>query len=292
MPGQRRPIPTRCCDSAWRAAEPTEQDQAIGGQARPSPDDRERFAALVGAQLKALPGHLDSEGIDLLPAQLRERPDEASGLDIVWSGTSFEELLRSTATTSPAIIVADLDHLGDDPQAAIDTLLASSAAELVITVYKFAPRATVAHLLGENRRVVKAPVSIAMLKTHMMSTIVRGLLDESRKASTNPPPARLPMRARIAPRPIETMNGDVPLYTDAQLGTLRERSSRLSCECPNHMAELVTSLLAFERYSRSCANRGEDDATMHRTLARASADARRVMETALAELLRFENITV
>ena len=31
---------------------------------------------------------------------------------------------------------------------------------------------------------------------------------------------------------------------------------------------------------------------MHRTLARASADARRVMETALAELLRFEKITV
>ena len=31
---------------------------------------------------------------------------------------------------------------------------------------------------------------------------------------------------------------------------------------------------------------------MHRTLARASGDARRVMETALAELLRFEKITV
>jgi hypothetical protein len=88
----------------------------------------------------------------------------------------------------------------------------------------------------------------------------------------------------VLPRP--------PKFTDAQLGTLRERRSRLACECPNHVAELVASLVAFERYSRTCANRDDDDAAMHRVLASATAEARRTMEVVLEELLRFERIEV
>lgn len=222
-----------------------------------------------------------------IPAQLRERPHDAAGLDVVWNGTSLEELLRFTARESPQVIVANLDRLGVDPSESARQLLAASAAELFITVYEFAPRSTVEHLTGERRRVVRAPVSIPMLKTQMMSAIVRGML-----ADVATPRATPPSRPPIARGPTVSELPAAPRYTDAQLGTLRERQSRLACECPNHVAELVASLVAFERYSRTCANRDEDDAAMHRTLARATADARRVMEDALTELLRFENISV
>lgn len=223
-----------------------------------------------------------------IPAQLEERPNEAEGLQVVWKGKELEELLRFTARESPQVIVADLDRLGADPSESVRELLATSAAELFITVYKFAPRATVEHLVGDKRRVVRAPVSIPMLKTQMMSAIVRGMLADvgstpRSDAPTQPPPARRPA-AGVLP--------EAPRYTDAQLGTLRERRSRLACECPNHVAEIVTSLVAFERYSRACANRDDDDAAMHRALASATADARRVMERALGDLLRFENISV
>lgn len=222
-----------------------------------------------------------------IPAQLRERPVDADGLDVVWSGTSLEELLRFTARESPQIIVADLDRLGTDPSDAAERLLSSSAAELLITVYTFAPRSTLEHLAGQKRRVVKAPVSIPMLKTQMMSTIVRGMLADvspTRRAPSNRPP--VPRSAIVSELP------DAPRFTDAQLGTLRERQSSLACECPNHVAEIVTSLVAFERYSRTCANRNDDDAEMHRKLARATGEARRVMEAALGELLQFEKIAV
>lgn len=221
-----------------------------------------------------------------IPAQLRERPTDAEGLDVVWNGSSLEELLRFAARESPQVIMADLDRLGADPTASADQLLSASAAELLITVYKFAPRSTVAHLAGEKRRVVRAPVSIPMLKTQMMSTIVRGMLaDVSPREST-------PSRPSPVRRPADGDLPDAPRFSDAQLGTLRERQSRLACECPNHVAEIVASLVAFERYSRSCANRDDDDAAMHRALARATGEARRVMESALADLIRFENITV
>jgi hypothetical protein len=220
-----------------------------------------------------------------IPAQLRERPQDAEGLEVVWAGTSVDDLMRSTARVSPQVIVADLDRLGSDPAATAEQLLASSAAELFITVYRFAPRSAVEYLAGAKRRVVRAPVSIPMLKTQMMSTIVRGMLAEASPArATAAPPPRRPFEPDPA--------AEAPRFTDAQLGTLRERSSRLACECPNHVAELVSSLVAFERYSRSCANRDDDDAAMHRALARATGEARRVMEAVLVDLLRFEKIDV
>jgi len=220
---------------------------------------------------------------DQISAQFSERPTEAQGLDIAWRGTDYDELVRFTGTEPVNVIVVDLAHLGDDPVVASERLLASSSAELLITVYQFAPRAMVERLGGEQRRVLKAPVSLAMLKTQMMGTIVRGLLGAKRPPSSSGPVAVRRSRDALT---VE------PAYTDAQLGLLRERKSRLACECPNHVAELVSSLVAFERYSRACANRDDDDAKMHRALASATAQARRTMEAALTELLHFEKIEV
>lgn len=223
-----------------------------------------------------------------LPAQFRERPREAEGLEVVWSGIDAEELVRATGRADIDIIVADLARLGPDPAESAERLLESSGAELFITVYHFAPRLDVERLAGPNRKLVKAPVSLPALKAQMMSSIVRGLLGTAAVARTTRSPA--PASARSS-APVE-LPGGRPRYSDAQLGALRERQSRLACECPNHVAELVTSLVAFERYSRSCAARDDADAAMHRELADATAAARRTMETALSQLLRFENIEV
>lgn len=222
-----------------------------------------------------------------LPAQLHERPQDAEGLEIVWTGTQLEDLIRFTAKESPQVIVADLDRLGPDPVSTADRLVRASAAELFVTVYRFASRSAVEHLTGDKRRVLRAPVSIPMLKTQMMSAIVRGLLADG--SSSTPP--------KVAPRgEIRTARGGdlqhPAEFTDAQLGALRERPSQLACECPNQVAELVSSLTAFERYSRSCASRDEKDAAMHRALAVATSEARRVMERVLVDLIAYESITV
>jgi hypothetical protein len=223
-----------------------------------------------------------------LPAQLHERPQDGEGLEIVWTGTQLDDLIRFTAKESPQVIVADLDRLGPDPVSTAERLVRASAAELFVTVYRFASRSAVEHLSGDKRRVLRAPVSIPMLKTQMMSAIVRGLLADG---AANTPPIAAPPRGEVR----TARGGDLQFparFTDAQLGALKERPSQIACECPNQVAELVSSLTAFERYSRSCASRDEKDAAMHRSLAEATSEARRVMERVLGELMAYENITV
>lgn len=81
-------------------------------------------------------------------------------------------------------------------------------------------------------------------------------------------------------------------YTEEQLARLLEISSEVDCECPNHLAILVSRLVAFEDYSKDCENRNEEDAKVHAYLYRRTAAARAIMEEALEELARFEGIEV
>ncbi|HZI08423.1 MAG TPA: hypothetical protein VEZ71_30680, partial [Archangium sp.] len=81
-----------------------------------------------------------------------------------------------------------------------------------------------------------------------------------------------------------------PLYSPEQLGVLLEVSSAVQCECPNHLSQIVSSLQAFEEYSKHCENRNEADRQVHALLYRYTAAARAVMEEALTALVKHENI--
>jgi hypothetical protein len=69
-----------------------------------------------------------------------------------------------------------------------------------------------------------------------------------------------------------------------------EISSGVQCECPNHLAQLVSGLQAFEDYSKTCENRDDKDREIHALLYRQTATAREVMEEALAALVKHERI--
>ena len=80
------------------------------------------------------------------------------------------------------------------------------------------------------------------------------------------------------------------MFTKAQLGHLQEIQSAVRCECPSHLSELVTSLAAFEEYSRTCQNTDAEDAKLHAHLYRQTSRARRLMEEALLSLCHYERI--
>jgi hypothetical protein len=81
-------------------------------------------------------------------------------------------------------------------------------------------------------------------------------------------------------------------FTREQLGRLREIESRVECECPNHLSELLISLGAFEDYAAACESRNAEDSRIHALLHRSTAAARRIVEDSLVELLRHENIVL
>jgi MerR family transcriptional regulator, light-induced transcriptional regulator len=81
-------------------------------------------------------------------------------------------------------------------------------------------------------------------------------------------------------------------YTDAELVSLAEMPSMVLCECPRHLAEIVTLLVGFERYSAECESRSPTDAALHRHLLEVTGIARTMFEQALARVVIDEGLVL
>lgn len=226
---------------------------------------------------------------ELLPAQLRERPQELSPVEVVWTGTDIDQLVRDAPDTQPTVLALDFDLLGGEEHAAAQTrrLVEATGAELAIVMHGFTRREVLREVTRPGVRTVRSPISLAALKAQMTSVIVRQMLsgdDAPKREAPAPRPrvAAAAITASVAPR----------RFTRAQLGRLREIQSKVECECPNHLSDLVLALSAFEDYSASCENKSPADALVHAGLFRSTAEARRIMEDALEGLLKHEGITL
>jgi hypothetical protein len=81
-------------------------------------------------------------------------------------------------------------------------------------------------------------------------------------------------------------------FSDTELVALTEIPSTLDCECPRHLAEIVTLLVGFELYSAECAARIQADAALHRHLHEVTGVARTMLEQALARLVKEEGLVL
>jgi hypothetical protein len=236
----------------------------------------------------------------VLPAQVRERPEDLAGIDVGWAGSALDELRRVLPALAPAVLVVSLDSLGADPLRALGELEATAGVELVIVLYRFASREVLRSIEREGRRLVKAPVSNGNLRTQMLSVLVRDIFSSapspspspSKDPPTDPARARTSQRGSTPPRPPASPSAPERRYSDTQLGRLAETRTSVVCECPNHIATMLQSLVAFEQYARDCENRNERDAEVHRMLGLETARARRILEDAMQVLLVHEKIVV
>ena len=81
-------------------------------------------------------------------------------------------------------------------------------------------------------------------------------------------------------------------FSDAELVALSEIPSLVACECPRHLAEIVTLLVGFEQYSTECAARNQNDAALHRHLHEVTSVARTMVEQALARVVIEEGLVL
>ena len=262
---------------------------------------------------------------------LVEKTSALDSLQVVFSGTSSDELRKRGQDLRPQVVVVDLALLntgfGNDLREELDGLLSSTGAELALVLYSFTRREVVQQLTSTRSRAIKSPTSLATLRLNMLSLLVKDALRSSTAAdpgarTDNAPAPALesqgagssqqlrPVRPDAEPpvrRPRQTPfvapagAGDAdPLpaagmprvFTQAQLGRLQEVKSAVRCECPTHMSELVSSLSAFEEYSRKCENAGDEDAKLHAYLYQQTSRARRLMEEALMTLCRYERLDI
>lgn len=203
----------------------------------------------------------------------------SAGLRLHWSGTDPAALLD--VKESPDVVILDRARIVGDAGEVIRRLRQTLQAKMVITTYTFATRAEVEALREAGSDVVlQGPLSVRTLRTYLLSLLIQDRIG-ARTIDTPPPGPNAENGPVTAPR-----------YSRPVLIALRDLSTAIQCECPNHVAELVDRLMAFEQYSKDCENRDDADARVHRALWFATARARRIMEDALEQLVKHEGIVI
>ena len=85
-------------------------------------------------------------------------------------------------------------------------------------------------------------------------------------------------------------------FEPSALAAIAAAAVTVRCECPHHLVDLIGSLAAFEAYSQECEIRNVEDAALHALLhagwVRITAQARSLMETALARVVEVDGISV
>ena len=99
--------------------------------------------------------------------------------------------------------------------------------------------------------------------------------------------------------PIKAMGSAAPggmipqrKYNDETLSRVAAISSNILCECPQHVAEILTQLASFEQYSQECLNTSAKDAHLHAYLTSVSGSARALFEHALEMVAEHEGIAL
>ena len=175
----------------------------------------------------------------------------------------------------PDVVIFEIPTLNESHVNKLAQWLEQLDAQRGIVVYRFANKKVLEKIRHKQFVLLRAPVEIQTVIRHC-DAILRQILSTSKLASFALPDMAEPIPVRS--------------YDDEKLARIANISSTIKCECPQHLADLIIALNAFEAYSVECENQNEKDAALHTYLHRMTAQARHTMETALAHLLEVEQI--
>jgi len=205
----------------------------------------------------------------------------AARLDKAWSGSSDVQItvslpLLSTEmpdvqTTADAVIV-ETSTLQSAPIRSLRQLRMQTRAKVMIVVYGFGNRQALARLDQEGIIGLALPAEPA----HLARICLLGSALDAAPASD------LHMQPLQALRPRR--------YDETFLATVAQLPSTVRCECPHHLADLLTKLNAFEQYSLECESSDVADASIHSLLYTTAAQCRQWLEQALHQVLEHEGI--
>ena len=169
-------------------------------------------------------------------------------------------------------VIADVSVVSNALPAALRQMRAATKAPVVIVVYGFANRQALARLDAANVIALAAPTDPAQLARICQLGLA---IDPT-------PPTAFSQRLMHSAAPRR--------YADAFLRQLGQMPSKVQCECPNHLADLLAKLNAFERYSLECESTNIKDAAMHAMMYSASGHCREFLEEVLRRLMAHEGI--
>ncbi|WP_081961066.1 MerR family transcriptional regulator [Aquabacterium sp. NJ1] len=169
------------------------------------------------------------------------------------------------------VLLADLSALHMDTVDWLLRLQRAVGARQLLVVYGFASTQVTGALHARGAILRRSPVPAVELMQAMMDA-ARGWRSVARGLRHVPDPA------------------PGPRFDAGALAGLVQAMPRVACECPQHLAHLVTMLGQFEAYSADCESREPADVVLHAYLYRVAGHARALMEEALVTLAQAEGV--
>ena len=196
-------------------------------------------------------------------------------LAIVGFSMTAEGLTSSLKNATADLVIIETPTPNQESLVAINRLTGLFGAAKAIVLYRFAPSSVI-----RNLRLAGHSVAHTLSDTTELATLCRTLLPWPQPRMENAL-ATVDPRKALAPR-----------FDERTLAAFAEASSKVYCECPRHLVELVISLSTFERYSAECVSRSPDDAELHRDLQQTAAQARSLIEDAIARVAVKEGLSL
>ncbi len=252
-----------------------DRGQAIGSVADLDTAELERRLQ-QSTQTRPRPAAAEKPRLALVGDSLALAREACAGSDIFELSGIFADIESLEARDrDPRLDVVVIEWPTLHPDSGVEaTRLANRInARHLVLVYDFAPRAALARLATDRMTALRSPLDLAALEAVVawrFGFVGRGQSEAEEVAG-------------MAPR---------RHFNDRELAYLAEQSSAIACECPMHLAQLITTLVRFEAYSAECESRNLEDARLHAYLHRTTSQARSTMERALVRVVEFENLSM
>ncbi len=218
---------------------------------------------------------------DFLPGELRGVQD-TTPLDIVVADSSQARFQADLRRHQVDAVIYEVPTLSGDTVATLQEFMAAGGASHAVLVYTFGRKRDAELLKQAGIVVLRAPVGADEVSAAVARSFSQdaALLSRPQPAMDDDTITGWHFTGEAAPR----------RFSQQQLANLANISSTIECECPQHLAQLVSDLSAFEVYSAQCANRDDEDAALHRYLHQTTAEARALIEVALHKVAEAEGL--
>ena len=183
----------------------------------------------------------------------------------------LEAACQAEFVEKPQVLLIKVNTLQTGVHSLIQTLIQKHEFVQTIVIYNFAPEAVVQAMKFSGLMVRREPISDVELAELLQSVV---FVDQARAQEFGTSGSVIAGRK----------------YSDETLARVAGISTNVLCECPRHVAELISQLASFEEYSQECLNKSAADAHLHAYLRSISGSARSLFENALEKIALHEGI--
>ena len=198
---------------------------------------------------------------------------------------SLDDWMSDREPVPADLIIAECPTMFPETTDFITRKVEETKAVRAVVVYHFCPSETEGRMNKRESGItaLRAPITPAGLKAACEADLALAAI-RSLQIQDMPEAPEMPVPQLVADEIPERQ------FSDEQIAAFSRVSTSVECECPRHMAELLNALNAFEKYSLECENKNQADSVLHAFLYRRTANARSMMEDALAVLVEAEGI--